>query len=277
MFLWFFISISSETLVFTEPNANNEVLVSAILDNSQTSINFPTDNGQYKVIGISERFPVEQCINVTSVTIPGTYTQIAEGAFSNCQKLKTINVASDNPSYTSSGGILYSKSRDTVVAFPCNSGVTRFQVGNTVTTLENYSIYNATNLQQLILSSSVKQLGSHSIVAPNLEEFHISSCVSLYDTTFNIPVTTVIYENMKCDKSIHENYFPNNPIGATPTPMPEPEPETDQTLSIIISVVVSVVVLAVIIFLIVKFGCKKKKKSSSYSYSYSGSTVEVKL
>ena len=51
------------------------------------------------------------CENVTSVTIPGSVTNIGEDAFLLSTNITAINVASNNPAYVSVAGVLFNEAQ----------------------------------------------------------------------------------------------------------------------------------------------------------------------
>ena len=58
------------------------------------------------------------CEDLTSVTISEVVTNIYNSSFNNCNKLTEINVADDNPKYSSEDGVLYNKDKTTLVICP---------------------------------------------------------------------------------------------------------------------------------------------------------------
>jgi hypothetical protein len=58
------------------------------------------------------------CHGLTSITIPAGVTDIGITAFSDCNSLLEINVETDNPAYTSEDGILFNRTRDTLLQCP---------------------------------------------------------------------------------------------------------------------------------------------------------------
>ena len=58
------------------------------------------------------------CWNLQSITIPASVETIGKGAFDGCLSLLSIDVASDNTTYCSIDGILFSKDRTTLIRYP---------------------------------------------------------------------------------------------------------------------------------------------------------------
>jgi hypothetical protein len=60
-----------------------------------------------------------RCSDLTELEISKSVTSIAKApVFNGCYNLKTINVASDNPDFSSADGVLYNKEKTTIVCVP---------------------------------------------------------------------------------------------------------------------------------------------------------------
>lgn len=69
-------------------------------DDNITELNIPEEIDGVKVTAIKQyAFGGDDAIALTSVTIPKTVTSIATLAFYNCDNLKSITVAEENPAY----------------------------------------------------------------------------------------------------------------------------------------------------------------------------------
>jgi hypothetical protein len=56
---------------------------------------------------------------LASISIPGSVTNIGEGAFTGGSiKLTTINVDTNNPAYISVDGVLFDRNQTTLLAYP---------------------------------------------------------------------------------------------------------------------------------------------------------------
>jgi len=58
------------------------------------------------------------CTSLISVTIPNSVTSIGNLAFQNCTKLTAIDVGADNANYSSEDGVLFNKSKTTLIKYP---------------------------------------------------------------------------------------------------------------------------------------------------------------
>ena len=79
--------------------------------NSLTTIDIP--NG----VTMLDYCVFEKCQNLQTVTIPASLTEIRSATFRNCPKLLGIVVDADNPNYSSSNGVLYSKDGCTLIQY----------------------------------------------------------------------------------------------------------------------------------------------------------------
>ena len=67
------------------------------------------------------------CTELKTISIPASVNKIDGTAFSYCTSLKSINVDPDNSKYVSVDGILYSKSKTSLVSYPCGlEGTAKF-------------------------------------------------------------------------------------------------------------------------------------------------------
>lgn len=100
-------------------------------------------------------FAFSSC-NITSITLPSTVSTIEAFAF-NSSTLTSISVASANPYFSSLNGVLYNKSRTTLLQ--CPAGKTgSFTIPSGVTRIETYA-FNGAELTSLTISSTVTSIG----------------------------------------------------------------------------------------------------------------------
>ena len=60
----------------------------------------------------------DYCSGLTNVTIGNSVTSIGDGAFSDCRNLTAITVDAINPNYSSVDGVLFDKSKTTLIQYP---------------------------------------------------------------------------------------------------------------------------------------------------------------
>lgn len=94
--------------------------------------------------------------------------EIPSDASYNTLSLEAINVSDSNPFFTSSNGVLYSKDKSKLLAYPSNRSGVEFIVPSYVKSIESYAIRSA-NLKKITISESVYN------ISPN----NFNSCYKL--------------------------------------------------------------------------------------------------
>ena len=217
---------------FTIPNSMTNIESFTFANTKLTSIIIPnsvTDIGIYafyscefltsvtipnSVTSIGKQAFVE-CRSLVSVTIPNSVTAIGDQAFFGCFDLMSIYVDNGNTAYCSEDGVLFNKTKDTLVAYPegktgaytipnsviaigygafwgC-TGLTSVTIPNSVTSIENYAFSQCSGLTEVINESAIPQdiesAGiTRSVISPYLYVFFevdISAC------TLRVPAASV--------------------------------------------------------------------------------------
>jgi len=142
------------------------------------------------------------CTDLTTISLPNSVTTVGNSVFRGCTSLTSIDVESGNNTYASINGVLFNKSKDTLVLCPegkignyvIPNGVTNIKnnafyfsnlasisISNGVTTLENQSITNCPSLISIYISNSVTSIGSlNFIYCPSLISIDVESENSTY-------------------------------------------------------------------------------------------------
>lgn len=143
------------------------------------------------------------CRNLTSVNIPFSTVSIGSNAFGNCMNMQYINIPSsvlfigsyafgnwsglinvdeNNPNYSSEEGVLYNKTKTSLIQCPTSkTGI--FQIPSTVKTLEMYAFSNSISLTAIEIPESVTSIGT----------FSLSICYGLTSITIPKNVNTIQY------------------------------------------------------------------------------------
>ncbi len=145
-----------------------------------------------------------KCIGITSITVPEGIEKIELGAFTGCLNLKRFDVDGNNPNYSSDeNGVLFSKDKKTLVSYPTASALSAYTVPDSVTEIEPLAFSNCKNIQNIKLSSAMKEINPLSfmyctfgtvILPEGIEK--INSCGFLicnYDKIYLPKSLTVVY------------------------------------------------------------------------------------
>jgi len=98
------------------------------------------------------------CTSLTNVTIPKSVTSIGNSAFVECSSLIAINVDANNSTYSSQDGVLYNKTKTSLIWYPQGKTNTTFTIPDSVTSLEN-GAFMYSNLTSVIIPNSVTSIG----------------------------------------------------------------------------------------------------------------------
>ena len=98
---------------------------------------------------------------ITEVNIPDSVTNINAADFKNCINLKTVNVSTNNPYYSSENGIVFNKNKTEIVLFPQGKQDTYYTIPSTVTSIANYAFYNALNIKEITIPENVTKIGDY--------------------------------------------------------------------------------------------------------------------
>jgi BspA type Leucine rich repeat region (6 copies) len=99
--------------------------------------------------------------NLTSVAIPSSVTNIEISPFFFALGLRAINVDPRNSSYCSIDGVLFNKNKSTLIAYPCGKAGD-YVVPDGVTRIEPFAFALSPGLNNVIIPSSVRELGQNS-------------------------------------------------------------------------------------------------------------------
>lgn len=95
--------------------------------------------------------------NLASVSLPATLTSIKGNPFLSCSALKEIVVDEDNTKYSSDGGVLYDKSKETLICWP--TAQADIDIPSSVKTIGESAFGNCHNLASISMPS-VETIGN---------------------------------------------------------------------------------------------------------------------
>jgi hypothetical protein len=141
-------------------------LISVIIGNNVTSI------------GISAFY---YCSNLTSIVIPNSVKSIGKEVFYKCYRLTSIDVDGNNTVYRSEDGVLFNKSKTTLIQYPYGKIDTNYSVPNSVTTIGDCAFEDCTNLISVTIGNNVTIIGNSAF----------AKCSSLISVNIPNSVTTI--------------------------------------------------------------------------------------
>jgi hypothetical protein len=122
----------------------NESIHTVIINNSVTSIG---------------KYAFSDCSSLTSATIPGSVTSIGTGAFNLCSNLSTINVDAANSHYLSEDGILFNRSKNSLIRYPPGKSDADYAIPHSVTRIEAHAFASNESLTSITIPGSVTSIG----------------------------------------------------------------------------------------------------------------------
>ena len=162
-------------------------LTAAILPDSCTAIGKNTFYGctALKSVTVSENLTTlgalafSGCKSLESISLGSEVREIGENSFFGCNSLADLTVASDNPRYTSDGGVLVDKAECRVIIMPSKSTVTEYTVPSYVTEIAEYAFRNCVSLERVTLPDGLRVIGTYAFYfCDNLSKINIPDGVT---------------------------------------------------------------------------------------------------
>ena len=121
------------------------------------------------------------CAKMASITIPARVTTFGDNPFLGCNALTAINVDAGNANYASEGGIMYNKTKTTIVMVPKAMGGA-VVLPSTISSMAN-SAFSGTNITSIDMSActSLTTIGNSAF----------ATCTSLTSVTLRTSVTVI--------------------------------------------------------------------------------------
>lgn len=161
------------------------------------------ENKTYTVTRIQE-FAFYDCPELKSITIPSTITSIGN-SFALCPSLKAIIVNTDNPNYSTMGGVLFNKNKTTLIycpeakaddytipstvkkiadsAFKDCKRLTSVTIPDCVTSIGDQAFYLCTALNSVNIPTSLTFLGNQAFYG----DYSLSSTINIPSGVKKIP------------------------------------------------------------------------------------------
>ncbi len=119
------------------------------------------------------------CNHIVEITIPDTVIAIGDGAFSGCSRLEAIVVGDANPLFSSEDGVLFNKTKTTLIRYPEGRGERVYALPRSVTRISEGAFTVCPSLTEISYSGTKAQWSSIYIAPDNglIDNVRIS-CVS---------------------------------------------------------------------------------------------------
>lgn len=103
------------------------------------------------------------CMNLESITIPKSVTNIGVDVFSGCNKLLNVIVDVQNENFSSVDGVLFNKQKTELIYYPLGKGKinTLYTVPDSVISIRDKAFYNCTNLMNIEIPQGIKNIGNY--------------------------------------------------------------------------------------------------------------------
>lgn len=99
------------------------------------------------------------CTSLKSVKLSTGVAKIDKNAFGSCSALQEIQVAKDNPNFSSLNGVLYSKKQDTLIIYPAAKTDAAYIIPSCVTSVAMYAFSENPYLEILTIPNSLIKVG----------------------------------------------------------------------------------------------------------------------
>jgi len=113
---------------------------------------------------------------LTSIEIPATVDSIGKDAFTACTSLQSIMVDENNEKYCDEDGVLYTKDKTVLLAYPAAKEDTSYTVNTACKEMYSDAFIFANNLKEIILNEGLETMEEWAILGcSSLESLHLSS------------------------------------------------------------------------------------------------------
>ena len=151
------------------------------------------------------------CTNLKSADMPKTLNNLDPFAFDGCTNLTAINIDSENKTYQSQDGVVYTNNK--TATYACPNGKTSVSLPGGVKTIGRFSFSGCKKLKALVIPSGVESVGAYafdrcssvkSVALPNTVEslgmFSFFDCRSLEQITVPKEVKSIEYGALGYDE-----------------------------------------------------------------------------
>lgn len=157
---------------------DDDLIPTPLIIPDQVSINGST----YYVTAIGERAFYD--IYLTKIQIGQYVDDIACKAFSSLISLKSIEVSTNNPTYTSIDGSLYSKDENSLIYVPMATTESEYHLRAGVETIYDYCFHDNQNIDTIVFNDNINLIGQGAFEESSLSAIILPGNVILSDNAF---------------------------------------------------------------------------------------------
>ena len=151
-------SISNNTLTITGTGAMPDYTTTVPWYNYRSSIKSVIINDGITRIG---DYAFNHCSSLSSITIPESVTSIGNSAFNRCSRLSNISVDNANAVFASQDGVLFSKTKTTLIRYPSEKLEREYSIPESVMSIGNNAFSYCSNLSSITIPEGVASIGSY--------------------------------------------------------------------------------------------------------------------
>ncbi|EDS73180.1 hypothetical protein ANASTE_00900 [Anaerofustis stercorihominis DSM 17244] len=143
-----------------------------------------------------------------TISLPSTLKEIGNNVFTNCSNLTDFTVAQNNKTFISIDGVLYSKDKKTLIAYPTDKDLNSYTVNADTKTISNSAFYGNKQLETIILPKKLKTIGSLAFYnTRSLKSIEIPKNVSSVASEAFYGSVSLSNVTLKGTKTISKNAF----------------------------------------------------------------------
>jgi len=149
---------------------------------SEQNVVIPDTIDGHTVVGLGD-YSFNYLSDLQSITIPSSLNTIGNVVFGGCTGMKSIIVSPDNTSFLSVDGVLFNKSKTTLIYYPTGRENSTYIIPDDVLTIEGFAFIMCSSLENIVIPEGLSTLG--------IEAFAL--CTSLNEITLPSTITEIPY------------------------------------------------------------------------------------
>ncbi len=176
--------VGDSSIFVIEPygDSENEVALVGLNDGfyrRTASLEIPEFVDEKRVVAIKKDALKECYSSLRWLTIPQSAKFIEKGAFAVMRNLCSIDVADNNPEYSSENGVLFNREKKTLLYYPPKRGGESYDVPNGTETISDHA-FTSSDVVKVTIPPSVKKVEKSAFsFCSNLEEVNIPEGVGV--------------------------------------------------------------------------------------------------